>query len=111
MRQAEAAMRRAVEEGGGCCRFSSERVDREAQNGIILAKAFANAFEHRELRLRFHPEIGRSGRVQGLAGAVFWRHPDQGWLPMGHPLADTDDETLIKGIADWSLAAAAEQAH
>lgn len=109
MRHAEAAMRRAIDEGRGCCRFSSERIDREAQEGIILEKAFSIAFEHRELRLRFHPEISRSGRVAGLAGAVFWRHPDKGWLPMGHSLADTDDETLIKGITDWSLAAAAEQ--
>ncbi len=139
MREAEAAMRRAMEENAGNCRFSSERIDHEAREGIILEKAFTLAFEHRELRLRFHPEVRRSGRPAGpadsagladharpadragpaglggpagrvgLAGLAFWRHPDRGWLPMDRTLANTEDEALIKGIANWSLAAAAEQ--
>ncbi len=109
IRQTEAAMRRAIDEGGGCYRFASERLDHEAREGAILEKAFNIAFDHRELRLRFHPEVHQTGRPAGLGGLIFWRHPDQGWLPMDHMLANTDDETLIKGIADWSLAAAAEQ--
>ena len=109
MRQAEAAMRRAIADGGGCARFSSERVDCEAREGMILEKAFGHAFEHRELRLRYHPEVQLSHRPAGLAAEVFWRHPDRSWLPMGSALANTDDEVLIKGVADWALAAAAEQ--
>lgn len=108
MRQAEAAMRRAMGEGGGCCRFASERIDHEAREGAILEKAFNIAFQRRELRLRFHPEVHQTGRPAGLAGLIFWRHPVQGWLPMDRMLANADDEVLIKGIVDWSLAAAAE---
>ena len=68
MRQAEAALRLAMDEDGGNCRFGSERIDHEAREGIILEKAFTLAFEHRELRLRFHPEVRRNGRLAGLAG-------------------------------------------
>jgi len=109
MRQAEAAMRRAIAEGGGCCRFSSDRVDCEAREGMILEKAFGMAFERRELRLNFHPEVCMNGKQNGLACEISWHHPDRGWLPLDSRLADTDDEALIKGIADWALASTAEQ--
>lgn len=109
LRRAEAALRQALAEGGGCCRFSSERVDHEAREGMVQEKAFVAAFERRELRLRFHPEVHFGAGRTGLAGEVFWRHPDQGWLPLDTRLAVSDDEMLIKGIADWALAAAAEQ--
>jgi len=109
MRRAEAAMRRAITEGGGCCRFSSERIDYEAREGMVLERAFSIAFERRELRLHFQPEVGLTGKRHGLTCAISWRHPDRGWLPMDDMLADTDDEVLIKGVADWALASAAEQ--
>lgn len=109
MQKAEAAMRHAIAEGGGCCRFGSERFDREAREGMILDKAFKSAFERRELRLRFHPDIALTGGPNGLGSEVAWRHPDRGWLPFGPPLSETDDVMLIKGIVDWALASAAEQ--
>ena len=109
LRRAESALRQALAEGGGCCRFSSERIDHEARAEMVQEKAFAAAFERRELRLRFHPEVHFGAGRTGLAGEVFWRHPDQGWLPLDARLAVSDDETLIKGIVDWALAAAAEQ--
>lgn len=109
MRRADAALRRAVAEGGGCCRFASDRIDCEAREVMVLEKAFTTAFEHRDLCLRFHPEMQVAKRIPLLAAEVFWRHPDRGWLPLGDTQADSDDETLIKGITDWSLAAAAEQ--
>ena len=109
MRRAEAATRRAISEGGGCCRFASERIDCEARELIVMERAFASAFEHRDLCLRFHPEIHLAMRRPGLAAEISWRHPEQGWLPLDASQADTEDETLIKGVVDWSLAAAAEQ--
>ena len=108
MHRAEGAMRRALAEGGGVCRFSSDRVDYEAREGMVLEKAFGIAFERRDLRLGFWPEVHLKGRLTGLAADIFWHHPDQGWLPAARSLADTDDPLLIKGIVDWSLASAAE---
>lgn len=109
MRQAEAAMRRAIGEGPGGCRFASEHVDGEARASMVLERAFRLAFERRELRLRFHPDVCLTGRRNGFGGVIVWHHPDQGWLPLDHRLAETDDAVLIKGIADWALASAAEQ--
>lgn len=109
IRQAETAMQRAMAEGGNCCRFGSARIDHDAREMIVLEKAFATAFERRELRLRFHPELHLASRKASLAGEVFWRHPDRGWLPLTGTPARTDDERQIKGVADWALAAASEQ--
>lgn len=109
IRQAEAAMRRALAEGGIGCRFGSERVDYEAREGMVLEKAFSIAFERRELRLGFYPEIRLKGRLTGLAAEMLWHHPDRGWLPAAPALSGTDDPALIEGIANWSLAGAAEQ--
>lgn len=109
MRQAESAMRRAIAEGDGCCRFGSERVDFEAREGMVIERAFSIAFERRELRLRFHPEVHLNGNQNGLACEIFWRHPEQGWLPLDSSLAETDDEVLISGLTDWALASAGRQ--
>lgn len=108
MRRAESAMRRAIAEGGESCRFGSKRLDNKAREGLILEKAFRSAFERRELRLRFYPDIALTGGQNGLGSEVTWRHPDRGWLSFGPPLSSTDDTKLIKGIADWALASAAE---
>ena len=108
-RQAEAAMHRSIADGSGCCRFSSERVDCEAREGMVIERAFGIAFERRELCLRFHPEVHLNGKQSSLACKVFWRHPDRGWLPLDTSLAGTDDEVLIKGVTDWALASAGRQ--
>ncbi len=109
IREAETAMRRALAEGGGCCRFSSERIDHAANEGMVLAKAFANAFEHRELRLRFYPNIAFTQNKNGLGCEVAWRHPDKGWQLLSTTLTAFEEEPLIKGIANWAIASAAEQ--
>lgn len=109
IREAETAMRRALEEGGGCCRFSSERIDNAANEGMVLAKAFANAFEHRELRLRFYPNIAFTRDKNGLGCEVAWRHPDKGWQLLGATLTAFEDEPIVKGITKWMIASAAEQ--
>jgi diguanylate cyclase (GGDEF)-like protein len=109
IREAETAMRRALAEGGGCFRFSSERIDHAANEGLVLSKAFASAFGHRELRLRYYPDIALTSGMNGLGCEVAWRHPDKDWLLLGSTFASLEDETLIKGVADWALASAAEQ--
>ena len=109
MREAESAMQRALGEGGGCCRFGSERIDDAANEGMVLARAFANAFDHRELRLRYYPDIAFAGGMNGLCGEVAWHHPDKGWLLLSSSLSAFEDEALIEGIANWALASAAEQ--
>ncbi len=109
MREAQNAMHRALTEGGGRCRFSSERADNAANEGLVLAKAFARAFDHRELRLHFYPDIAFAGGMNGLCGEVAWRHPDKGWLLLSTTLSAFEDEALIEGIANWTLASATEQ--
>ncbi len=109
MRQAETAMRRVITDGAEWCRFGSERIDFEAREGMVIERAFGIAFERRELRLRFHPEVYLKGHQNSLACEIFWRHPDRGWLPLDSSLAETDEEVLIKGLADWAFASAGRQ--
>jgi diguanylate cyclase (GGDEF)-like protein len=109
LREAEAAMHRALAEGGGRCRFSSEHIDDAANEGMVLAKAFASAFDHRELRLRLYPDIAFAGGMNGLCGEVAWRHPDKGWRLLSATFSAIEDEGLIEGIVNWALASAAEQ--
>ncbi len=109
MRRADAAMRLAMAEGGGRCRFASERIEHEAREGAILEKAFREALARRDLRLRFHPEMHLTRRGAGLAGDVFWRHPSRSWLPIAAGLAHGEENRSTAEIVDWTLAAAAER--
>lgn len=109
MRRADMALRRAMADGGSRFRFASERVDLEANESMIMEKAFREAVRRRELRFRFHPEMHLKEQATSLAGEVFWFHPDRQWLSISTVRKHVEIEPPIAEIMDWMLAAAAER--
>jgi diguanylate cyclase (GGDEF)-like protein len=109
LRRADAAVLRAIAEGGGRCHFASERIEHQARENAFFEKALRDAIKRRDLRLRFHPEMYLRRQGAGLATEVFWRHPGDGWLPLDRAWTRLTDQSQISEVMDWTISAAAER--
>jgi len=109
MRRAEAALRQARAEGGGRCRFASERIDHEARTAVNLERMLRDAIKTKNLRLRFHPEMHLRREATGLAAEAFWRHPKEGWRPFDEAFLGIEDDRLAAEMVDWMTASIGER--
>ncbi|HLZ37245.1 MAG TPA: EAL domain-containing protein [Mycobacteriales bacterium] len=79
---ADAAMYRAKEHGGGRSEVYDAALRRRAEERRTLRAAILAAAERREFRVVYQPAVSlRDGRVLGAEALVRWAHPQRGLLP------------------------------
>jgi len=99
LRDADAAMYRAKQQGRARCEFFDETMRTEAATRLELQTALHWAIERDELRVFYQPLVEvASGRVVGLEGLVRWDHPDRGLLAPGSFVPIAEDAGLIVPI-------------
>jgi diguanylate cyclase (GGDEF)-like protein len=111
LREADRAMYRAKAEGGNVCRFSSEQVEQRVQRGALVEADLRHALEHRELVLRYQPQINLRGNraCVGIAGLPHWDHPALGLLGADRFMPLAEDSGMLDALTDWMLQAACAQ--
>jgi diguanylate cyclase (GGDEF)-like protein/PAS domain S-box-containing protein len=113
LKNAEAAMHHAKENGRATFRFFSPGLNARALQRLRLENELRRALSRGELVLHWQPVLrGRpaGGHVVGAEALVRWQHPERGLLMPGEFVPIAEECGLIRAIGEWILERALSQA-
>ncbi|HWI14509.1 MAG TPA: EAL domain-containing protein, partial [Burkholderiales bacterium] len=110
LRNADAAMYAAKEQGRNRFQFYTQSMNVRARERLSLESELRMAIERDELRLCYQPQLELSSRkVVGLEALLRWKHPVRGDVPPAAFIPVAEDSGLIVKIGEWVLRAACAQ--
>ena len=111
MRNADLALYRAKEDGGGVHRFFEREMDRQAQKRRDMELDLRRAFANGEFELHYQPLVDiATDRICGFESLLRWRHPDKGMISPADFIPVAEDIGLIVSIGEWVLREACSEA-
>jgi diguanylate cyclase (GGDEF)-like protein len=111
LREADAAMYRAKERGGGVAELYDDAMRGRAARRIELQDALRCGLDRGELRLHYQPRVRlTTGEVVGVEALVRWQHPERGLLGPSEFLHVAEESGLIAPLGGWVLEESCRQA-
>jgi diguanylate cyclase (GGDEF)-like protein/PAS domain S-box-containing protein len=102
IRDADAAMYRAKEEGRSRCVLFDAEMRATAKRRLETERELRHALDGEQLALHYQPVVGlRTGEISGLEALVRWRHPERGLLDPAEFVSIAEDSGLIEPIGRW----------
>ena len=110
LKNADAAMYLAKEEGRNTFRFYSNELTRTAHDRLNLESELRRAIEQKEFVLYYQPQVDvSSGAIVGAEALVRWQHPQFGIISPLRFIPLAEETGLILPLGEWGLNAACEQ--
>ncbi|MDO8589261.1 MAG: EAL domain-containing protein [Armatimonadota bacterium] len=110
VKNADAAMYRAKEQGRNCYKVFSGSLNVDATARVRLESGLRKAIDKDQLVLHYQPRVDiRSGRITGGEALVRWQHPELGLLPPDQFIPVAEETGLIVGLTEWVLRTACDQ--
>ncbi len=110
LKNAEAAMHSAKDDGRNTFRFYSEDINGKNAEELALESALRTALQKDELFLVYQPQIELiTGDITGMEALIRWRHPDFGLVPPNRFIPIAEKNGLILSIGEWVLKTACSQ--
>jgi diguanylate cyclase (GGDEF)-like protein/PAS domain S-box-containing protein len=104
IRNADAAMYHAKQNGGNTYGFYAPQMNADAVDRLVLKNELRHAMRLGEFQVLYQPKIDlRDGRITGAEALLRWRHPKRGEVPPSVFIPLAEDSGLIFEIGAWVL--------
>jgi diguanylate cyclase (GGDEF)-like protein len=104
IKNADAAMYAAKEQGRNNYQFFSAEMNAQALEALMMASSLRLAIERDELVLEYQPRIDlEAGEVMGVEALVRWNHPNLGRIMPGQFIGIAEKTGLIDALGEWVL--------
>lgn len=111
IKNADAAMYRAKEDGRNTHRFFTEELTTRATERLVLENSLRSALQERQFSLCFQPELNLStGAIICCEALLRWTHPVLGPVTPDRFIPIAESTGMIVQIGEWVLSAACRQA-
>ena len=110
MKNADAAMTRAKEQGKNTYQFYSADINAQAVQRLELWHSLRKALDRNELRVFYQPQIDvKTGNIVGLEALIRWQHPDLGLVSPAQFIGLAEETGLIGQMGEWMLRESCKQ--
>jgi len=104
IRNADAAMYHAKQNGGNIYGFYTREMNADAVDRLMLKSELRSAIQRNEFEVLYQPKVDlRNGRITGCEALLRWRHSRRGDVPPDVFIALAEESTLIYEIGEWVL--------
>jgi len=111
MRNADMALYRAKNDGGGVHHFFEREMDLQAQKRRDMELDLRRAFANGEFELHYQPLVDLAAdRITGFEALLRWRHPEKGMISPADFIPVAEDIGLIVTLGEWVLRKACTEA-
>ena len=110
MKNADAAMYLAKEEGRQGYRFYTPQLTDSAYENLLYRSKLRTALDKNEFELRYQPLISlRENRVVGVEALIRWQHPELGLVSPDKFIKYAEESNLIIPMGEWVIAQGCRQ--
>jgi diguanylate cyclase (GGDEF)-like protein len=110
LKNADAAMHRAKEEGRNTFRFYLPRMKERALKRLQLDASLRGALDRKEFLLHYQPKVDlATGVISGLEALLRWQHPERGRVAAAEFVPCLEETGLIGPVGEWVLQTVCEQ--
>ena len=110
LRDADAAMYRAKDQGRARIELFDEATHRRAVTSLEIDADLHRAVERNEFEVHYQPIVDlTTGKVSGLEALLRWQHPTRGLVQPEEFIARAEDTGLIVPMGFWALREACRQ--